>query len=430
MRTETGQARLDSPPSIGCHPRMIGRTVRHFRFDEEIGQGGMARVYKAWDSVLNRFVAVKVLSPAAGPKTGGDSASDEYALVLHEARAASRLDHPNIAPVYEVFAEDSRAFMVMQLVAGPTLRERLRRGEIPLPEAVQILLSIARGLAEAHRMNVLHRDIKPENVLLTERGEVKITDFGLARIAHVDRSTITGSIRGTPAYMPPELLAGLDPDARGDIFSAGVLFHELLTGRHPFSAPHQAGTLNAILNEDPPHVSDLRPEVSVEVSKVIHRMMEKDPEHRYADGQGLLDALEEAVGITPLNPRAPMPVTRRRIGRRLLLPAAAVLFLLAILTARDWPGSGPTRIMLSGRVTDTDSRPVEGARVTIDGHSFLARTTSNGGFRGDVIDAMKDEAVLMRISHERHITETRWVTLTSGSIDTLSFRLKPLEESR
>lgn len=409
---------------------MIGQTIKHFRFDEEIGQGGMARVYKAWDSVLNRFVAVKVLSPESR-NSGPDSASEEYELVLHEARAASRLDHPNIAPVYEVFSHESRAFMVMQLVAGPSLRERLRQGILPLPEAIQIMLSITRGIAEAHRMGVLHRDIKPENVMLTERGEVKITDFGLARIAHVDRSTITGTIRGTPAYIPPELLSGLSPDARGDVFSAGVLFYEMLAGRHPFSAPHQAGTLNAILNEDPPVLTEARAGVPVEISKVVRRMMEKEPERRFENGQELLAALEAAVGITPLDPLArPVPKRRKWLPPRFFLPVAAGLALIAVVIANHWPGNAPLRMMLSGRVADSENRSVEGAQITIDGHSFLARTTSDGGFRGEVVDAMPEEAVLLRISHDLYSTETRWVSLTSNGIDSLSFSLKRLDEHR
>jgi len=408
---------------------MIGQTIKHFRIEEEIGQGGMARVYKAWDSVLNRYVAVKALTPETRAATG-DHPSDEYDRVLHEARAASRLDHPNIAPVYEVFSHDSRSYMVMQLVSGPSLRERLRRGPVPLAEAVQIMLSIARGLAEAHRMGVLHRDIKPENVLLTDRGDVKITDFGLARIAQVDQATIaTGTIRGTPAYMPPELLSGLDPDARGDVFSAGVLFYEMLAGSHPFQKPHQAGVLNAILNEDPPNLSSVRPDVSPELSKVVRKMMQKEPEDRYADGAELLTALEAEVGVTPLNPLGGAPPARRRTAwtrPRFLVPAVAVLTLFVIMALYPWPEPAATRIMLSGRVTDPAREPVEGALVTIDGHSFLARTTSNGGFRGEIVDASENEAVLLRVAHDRYYTETRWVSLGSDVIDTLSFSLKPL----
>jgi serine/threonine protein kinase len=410
---------------------MIGTTVDHFEIIEELGRGGMARVYKAWDSVLNRHVALKVLNAGTGPADVSD-----YDQVLHEARAASRLDHPNIAPVYEVRSAHDRTFLVMQLVDGPSLRQKLAGGILPVEEARRLALCIARGLAEAHRAGVLHRDVKPENVLLTERGEVKLTDFGLAKVMTADSQTATGVIRGTPGYMPPEVLSGEPPDARADVFSAGVLFYELFSGKNPFmTSPHAALVLNAILTEHPPFLADVRPEVPEALARIIHRAMEKDPSRRYADAGELLQALEEEDDEATRSPSGYRKLQRestrsaRTFERRIRWGMGVVLAAVVVAGVLEFTGNRKTsgRFVVSGIVRDLDSQPVMGARVTVDGHSFMARTSSDGRFWGELVDGLPGESVLLRVSHDRYSTVTQWMALDGDRADTLNFSLQRIE---
>ncbi|TPW06600.1 MAG: serine/threonine protein kinase [bacterium] len=296
---------------------MIGEVVGHFEIQSELGRGGMARVFKAWDRVLNRHVAIKVLN--AVPKEGllAPGAS-EYTRILHEARAASRLDHPNIATVYQVFTTEAQAYLVMQMVDGPSLRQKLQAGPVPLDEGRRIAVAIARGLAEAHRSGVLHRDIKPENILLTERGEVKLTDFGIARVGPVDTGTVTTTIHGTPGYLPPEVLNGARHDTRSDVYSAGLTMYETLAGGHPFARPTTAATLVAILTEEAPPLSEVQPGVPVSLSRLIMRAMARDPGDRFQDAGEFQASLETESPIqwVPSPSGSMRPIPRGRAGGR------------------------------------------------------------------------------------------------------------------
>jgi serine/threonine protein kinase len=414
---------------------MIGQVVEHFEIQAELGRGGMARVYKAWDRVLNRHVAVKVLNATPGEEPFAPATSD-YAQILHEARAASRLDHPNIAPVYQVFTSGARAFLVMQLVDGPTLRERLSEGPMAIDEARRIAVAIARGLAEAHRSGVLHRDIKPENILLTDRGEVKLTDFGIARMSAGNETgaATTMNIRGTPGYLPPEVLNGEAHTARGDVFSAGVTFYELFAGAHPFARATPAATLAAVLTEDAPWLSEARPGFPGPLSSIVMRAMAKDPTARFADAAELLEALESESPVewvpSPSGTLRPIPREASR-GRRLmrgLIPAAVVAIIAA--AALLWRGSrsdGTLRVPVAGVVASSAGTPVAGALVTVDGHVFQSRTSSDGRFRGELVDALEGESVLFRVSHEQFETTTHWIELNAARVDSLHIHMVPVE---
>jgi serine/threonine-protein kinase len=411
---------------------VIGEVVGHFEIQAELGRGGMARVYKAWDRVLNRHVAIKVLN--ATPGEGSFAPDDtEYARILHEARAASRLDHPNIAPVHQVFTVDQRAFLVMQLVDGPSLRQRLNAGVLPLDEGRRIAVAIARGLSEAHRNGVLHRDIKPENILLTERGEVKLTDFGIARVAALDTGTVTATIHGTPGYLPPEVLNGAPHDARGDVYSAGLTIYETMAGGHPFARPTTAATLAAVLTEDPPLLSEVQPGIPPSLSRLVMRAMAREPSERFTDAGELLAALE---GESPVewipSPSGSMRAVPRAgaktsIARFALIPVA----ILAIITVAGlmWRASRPTATgtpVVLGHVHGPDGEPVAGALVTIDGHLFQTRTSSDGRFHGEVLDGTAGESMLLRVSHDRYITHTHWIELNAASKESLEIDLVPV----
>src|SRR5262249_1793503 len=207
----------------------------HYRIESKLGEGGMGVVYKAHDTHLDRPVAIKVLTPEAA----SDPARRQR--FIQEARAASALDHPNIVTVYDIAEAEGQHFIVMQYVAGKTLRELLRRGGLPLKETLRSAIQTADALAQAHTHGIVHRDLKPENIMVTEQGQVKVLDFGLAKLAERTESgesaptetlklqTEEGTILGTVAYMSPEQADGKKVDARSDIFSFGSVLYEMLT---------------------------------------------------------------------------------------------------------------------------------------------------------------------------------------------------------
>jgi serine/threonine-protein kinase len=205
---------------------MIGETISHYKILEKLGEGGMGVVYKALDLTLDRSVAIKFLPPHL---SGDEEARKRF---IHEAKAASALNHPNIGVVYEIGrTDDDQTFMVMACYEGESLRERIDRGGMSGEETLDIVAQIASGLAKAHGRGIVHRDIKPSNVLLTEDGHAVIIDFGLAKLAGRTKLTVAGSTLGTAAYMSPEQARGEEVDHRSDIFSLGVMLYEMLTGR-------------------------------------------------------------------------------------------------------------------------------------------------------------------------------------------------------
>jgi serine/threonine protein kinase/tetratricopeptide (TPR) repeat protein len=271
---------------------MIGKTVSHYRILEKLGGGGMGVVYKAEDVKLKRPVALKFL-PA--DLTRDEAAKKRFVL---EAQAASALDHPNICNIHEIDeTEDGQLFICMVCYDGGTVKKKIEGGPLKLEEAIHIAAQVAEGLARAHEVGMIHRDIKPANIMVTERGEVKILDFGLAKLSGQTRLTRSGMVAGTVAYMSPEQARGENVDHRTDIWSLGVLLYEMVTGELPFKGEYQPAVVYSILHESPKPISTLRPDVPEGLERVIDRAMSKDPGERYHQvGDMLADLRAVEIG--------------------------------------------------------------------------------------------------------------------------------------
>ena len=283
---------------------------------EEIGRGTMGRVYKAHDPVLNRFVAIKTMSASV-------DAGDEMHKRFHrEAQAAALLSHPNIVTVHDFGEEQDLIFMAMELLEGTDLRDAIERKLLPgLHEKVRVMEQICSALAFAHSKGVVHRDLKPANVHLQPDGQVKIVDFGLARIS-TSNMTQDGIVLGTPNYMSPEQALGDKVDARSDIFSAGAVFYELLTNHKPFDADSTPGVLFQVVHKEPPAIRQWSPEVPRILVEVVEKAMVKDKKLRFQTAQQMREALSAAgqaldsgrrleASLPEESPRA-----LRRTGRR------------------------------------------------------------------------------------------------------------------
>jgi serine/threonine-protein kinase len=265
---------------------MLGETISHYRVLEKLARGGMGTVYKARDLKLGRFVALKFISP--------ERLSDpaQRSRFLREAKTASALDHVNICTVYE-FGEtnDGGMFIAMAYCAGESLRARLDRGHLPLSTAINVATQILEGLAKAHSAGVIHRDIKPSNIMLTDDAHVKIVDFGLAKLTQEMSTTHTGAVLGTIPYMSPEQLEGKKLDHRTDIWSWGVMTYEMLIGRRPFCGESDFSTVDAILNQEPQSLTELRPDVPVELESVVLLALRKTLYERHQSAGEVVRAL-------------------------------------------------------------------------------------------------------------------------------------------
>ncbi len=263
---------------------MIGQRISYYEIREKLGEGGMGVVYKAEDTKLKRFVALKFL-PSHLSTSG-----QEKARFIQEAQAASAINHPNVCTIYSVDEYEGNLFVAMEFVDGRTLRDMFTRqdeGASPLTarQAIDIGIQIAEGLAAAHEKGVVHRDIKPENIMIRKDGIVQIMDFGLAKIRHasskINRLTKEGSTLGTAGYMSPEQIQGQDTDHRSDIFSLGVVLYEMFTGQLPFKGVHETALLYEIVNVDPAPMSTVNPGIDPELDRIVLECLQKEPSERH-----------------------------------------------------------------------------------------------------------------------------------------------------
>jgi hypothetical protein len=329
-----------------------------YRIEEELGRGGMGAVFRATHTVSGKPVALKwLLRPT----------SDERAIerFTREARAAGRIDHPNVVDVYDLGEEGEARYLVMELLHGESLRSRLTRGPLTPSEAVELLAPAMQGVAAAHREGVIHRDLKPDNIFLcrARNGEprpAKVLDFGISTITSTETNysalTTEGTLLGTPSYIAPEQLeSAAAPDVRTDVYAFGVILYEVLTGRVPFIADNYLGLALAIAKLEPVKPSTLRPEIPVELERLVLQAMSKNPKDRpqtmeafidalatYAGGAGVVGHSGEVVSVERRH--VSLPKSRRKLG----LVLAAVLAAVAIAV--------PWYMRMQRRAADVTSR--------------------------------------------------------------------------
>jgi serine/threonine protein kinase len=306
---------------------MIGKTVSHYKILDKLGEGGMGVVYKAEDTRLKRTIALKFL-----PRTLTTD-PDAKGRFIHEAQAASALQHNNICTVHDIDElPDGQLFIIMDFYDGETLKKKIERGPLKIEETIHIAVQVAQGLAKAHENGIVHRDIKPANILITSDSVAKIVDFGLAKLSGRTMLTKTGSTLGTAAYMSPEQARGEPADHRTDIWSLGVVLYEMLTGRRPFEAEYENALLYSIMNVEAQPITGLRTGVPMELERVISKCMAKAREKRYQHVDELLVDLRTISPTSTFVTQASSKTVALH-GRNLrtgVLSAAGVLVLVAL----------------------------------------------------------------------------------------------------
>src|SRR5467141_4219169 len=272
----------DATPDPTGEQSVIGQTISHYKILEKLGEGGMGVAYKAEDTKLKRLVALKFLPQNL------TSNEIEKARFLQEAQAASALNHANVCIIHDIQEHEGTQFIVMEYVDGVTLRRKIPIQKVA--DALAYAIQIGEALQEAHGRGIVHRDIKSDNIMVSSKNQIKVMDFGLAKLKGSLKLTRTSSTVGTLAYMAPEQIQGEEVDGRSDIFSFGVVLFEMLTQHTPFRGEHEAAMMYSIVNEEPEPIDKYRPDLSPEYMRIIKRSLEKDPEDRY---QSVADMVSE-----------------------------------------------------------------------------------------------------------------------------------------
>ncbi len=272
---------------------LAGQTILHYKIIEKLGEGGMGEVYKAQDTKLDRYVALKFLPAHL------TTSEDDKSRFVQEAKAASAMNHPNVCTIYDIQELDGQLFIVMEYVDGKTLKDK--KDSLSEKQILEIGIQTAEGLAAAHEKGIVHRDIKPENIMIRKDGIVQIMDFGLAKLykeSNVSRLTKAGTTVGTMGYMSPEQIQGLDVDHRTDIFSLGVVLYELLSGEAPFKGVHETAMLYEIVNVDPVPISTVKEGIDPEVDEIVLECLEKDKDERCQSAKELAKDLRRVKKST------------------------------------------------------------------------------------------------------------------------------------
>jgi len=317
---------------------MIGQTISHYKIIEKLGEGGMGVVYKAEDTKLKRTVTLKFI------RTQAMEATEEKTRFVREAQAAAALDHSNICTIYEIDEVEGKTFIAMAYIKGQGLNDKVKSAPLRLEEVLDIGMQVAQGLQEAHEKGVFHRDIKSSNIMVTDKGQAKIMDFGIAKLAGGTEITKPATFMGTVAYMSPEQ-AKVEPlDHRTDIWSLGVVLYEMLTGQVPFKGEHEQVILHSILNKSPQPITSLRSGIPLELEAIVNKCLEKDSTERYQTSADLIADLKRlnrdmttgktaapVATATYPTPTAALPRPFPRLMRRIALPIGAVILILVFL---------------------------------------------------------------------------------------------------
>ncbi len=380
---------------------MIGTTVSHYSIIEKLGEGGMGVVYKATDTQLDRPVALKFL-PSQLTAT-----EDDRTRFIREAKAASSLDHPNICTVYEAGqTDDGRMFMAMAYYEGSSLKRVIEKGKMPVDEALNIAIQIAEALKAADSKGIVHRDVKPGNIIITPDGVAKLLDFGLASQASWATLTRSNTTIGTAAYMAPEQATGEGADRRSDLWSLGVVLYEMVTGKLPFRGDHEAALMYAIVNEEPKEVLEVEPSVPPELSHVIARLLEKDPDDRYASSAEVLGELSRLARRSGSSKTLARTHVRtyglRAVGRRWgWLAASAVIVSLAVIILLLLPSKRGPQLGSYKYTPYAPGDTVFGAKWSPDGKSIAymkisqkaqeLRVSTLGSLRSTLLTVIKTD---------------------------------------
>ncbi len=368
-------------------PLTTGSRLGPYEILAQIGAGGMGEVYRARDPRLSRDVAIKVL-PASF-----SADADRLRRFEQEAKAAGVLNHPNVTAVYDIGTHEGAPYVVQELLEGETLRSVLAGGKLSARKTIDYSLQIVHGLAAAHEKGIVHRDLKPENIFVTNDGRLKILDFGLAKLTHVEEhgqatnlptataGTEPGVVLGTLGYMSPEQVRGRPADARSDIFSFGAILYEMLSGRRAFHGDSAADTMSAILKEDPPDLSVTNQNVPPALERIIRHCLEKNPEQRFHSAHDLAFDLEALSGVSAVAQPGVGAAGRRSIhGRR--LGVAGVLALLALAAGYALGNRKTADTKKPGVVTYTQltyrQEPIFNARFSPDGKTVVYCAAPSG----------------------------------------------------
>ncbi len=355
--------------------------ISHYELLRRIGRGGMGEVWEATDLKLRRRVALKFLS--------AELMSEPHALERfeREALAAAELGHAHIATVYAFEPDAERPFIAMELLAGPSLRERLAGGPLPLTDALTIARDVADALAYAHRRGTSHRDIKPENLMFDEHGAIRVMDFGLARATQASRVTVAGTQLGTPAYMSPEAIRS-EPVAASDVFALGLVLWEMLAGRRAYPSDNAMATMFQITNEPPPSLSAARPEAPEAAVRLVERMLEKDPASRI----GAADVARELASLTGVSGTGAetymqTPVGSRAGRARALFVGLALVVTLGVVGLGFMVSRGSKRQAEAGRLFELALEANQAGRSDLS-RSLLEQAVAKDPANANVLSSL------------------------------------------